>query len=280
MVAAMSAEGPPRHPCERGATASAGGLAYAGDELLRVEEAGLNALQTQRQLFYDGWLLRASPGNARRARSVNAHFGSTLPLDTKIEFCERFYARHRLPTLFRITPFRKPADLETALERHGYVAFDTTLVQLASLARPPDLPCERDIALDAPPIAEFVAQVGAMRGSTAAQAGAHLERLSQTPLPILALVARVDGNVVGAGQIALEDDLAGLYDVITESASQGRGIATAIVNELLLWAWNHGATRAYLQVDSANAPALGVYRKFGFATAYTYHYRARPEEMA
>ena len=31
----------------------------------RLEEIGLNALQTQRQLFYDGWLLRVSP--VRRA---------------------------------------------------------------------------------------------------------------------------------------------------------------------------------------------------------------------
>jgi N-acetylglutamate synthase len=248
-------------------------------DLLRVEEAGLNALQTQRQLFYDGWLLRVSPGKARRARSVNAHFGSTLPIDAKIEFCERFYARHELPTLFRITPFRKPEDLEAALERHGYVAFDPTLVQWSSLARPPDVPCDQRIALAAPPISEFVEEVGALRESTAVQRAAHLERLSQTPLPILALVARVDGRIVGAGQVALEGELAGIYDLITEAACRRRGIATAIVNELLLWAWNHGATRAYLQVDSANAPALGVYRKFGFATAYTYHYRARPEEM-
>ena len=35
----------------------------------RIEEAGLNALQTQRQLFYDGWLLRVSPGKAKRARN-------------------------------------------------------------------------------------------------------------------------------------------------------------------------------------------------------------------
>jgi len=52
----------------------------SGLDLRRVEEASLNALQTQRQYFYDGWVLRVSPGKARRARSVNAHFGSTLPI--------------------------------------------------------------------------------------------------------------------------------------------------------------------------------------------------------
>ncbi len=81
----------------------------------RIEEAGLNALQTQRQLFYDGWLLRLSAGKAKRARSVNAHFGSTLPVDRKIEYCERVYAQHGLAPLFRMTPFDRPAELEAAL---------------------------------------------------------------------------------------------------------------------------------------------------------------------
>ena len=33
-----------------------------GLDLVRIEESGLNVLQTQRQLFFDGWLLRLSPG--------------------------------------------------------------------------------------------------------------------------------------------------------------------------------------------------------------------------
>jgi hypothetical protein len=45
-----------------------------GLNLARVEEIGLNALQTQRQLFYDGWLLRVSPGKAKRARSWLASY--------------------------------------------------------------------------------------------------------------------------------------------------------------------------------------------------------------
>jgi GNAT superfamily N-acetyltransferase len=247
-------------------------------ELYRIEEAGLNALQTQRQLFYDGWLLRVSPGKARRARSVNAHFGSTLPVATKVDFCERLYARHGLPTLFRITPFRRPPDLDQALERLGYVAFDPTLVQVTPLPRPPEVLGHDGMTLAAPPIPDFVAAVGAMRGSTATQQAAHVERLSQTALPVLALVARIDGAVVGAGQVALEGELAGIYDLVTVESAQRQGIATGIVQELLLWSWNRGASQAYLQVDADNAAALAVYRKFGFATAYTYHYRARPGE--
>jgi hypothetical protein len=38
------------------------------------------------------------------------------------------------------------------------------------------------------------------------------------------------------------------------------------------------AAPAFLQLDDDNATALAVYRKFGFATAYTCHYRARMGE--
>jgi N-acetylglutamate synthase len=250
----------------------------AGVELIRVEEAGLNALQTQRQLFYDGWLLRVSPGKARRARSVNAHFGSSLPIADKIKYCETLYAARGLPLLFRITPFVQPPDLESALLDHGYVAFDTTLVQLMPLAKPPEFAVAADVELIAPPAAEFVEAVGILRDSPAAQRAAHLERLSQTPLTTRAILARIDGVPVACGQVALENGLAGIYDMVTATNHQGRGLAATIVNELLLWAWENGAAHAYLQVDAGNAPALAVYRKFGFATAYTYHYCARPEE--
>jgi len=101
---------------------------------LRIEEAALNALQTQRQLFLDGWLVRLSPGAAKRARSVNPHFGSSMPIDAKVDRCEAIYAAHRLPVLFRITPFCKPPELDEVLARRGYVAFDATLVQVARLA--------------------------------------------------------------------------------------------------------------------------------------------------
>jgi RimJ/RimL family protein N-acetyltransferase len=66
--------------------------------------------------------------------------------------------------------------------------------------------------------------------------------------------------------------------VITADDARGKGYATLACASLLSWAWQHGANVAYLQVQANNAPAIATYRKFGFATAYTYHYRGRRGE--
>ena len=241
----------------------------------RIEEAGLNALQTQRQLFYDGWLLRLSPGSAKRGRSVNPHFGSTLPLADKIAYCERVYAAHDLPVLFRLTPFEQPARLDLALDAEGYLAFDRTLVQRAPLERAPQVDAA-DVDITAPSVARFVADVATLRGSTARESAAHLERLRETPLATFRVTAQLDGRVVGTAQAALDDRLVGIFDVHTAAAARGRGVATHMVARLLAWGWDHAASHAYLQVTADNAPALAVYRKFGFSTLYEYHYRGRP----
>src|SRR5207248_2858380 len=148
-------------------------------DLRRVEEAGLNGLQTQRQLFYDGWLLRVSPGKAKRARSVNAHFGSSLPLAKKIAYCERVYERRGLPILFRITPFVAPSCLDTILDEHGYVAFDDTLVQVAHLDRPPEYEAA-GIEVRALSPRAFIDAVAELQRLTAEQGAAQLERLAQS----------------------------------------------------------------------------------------------------
>lgn len=247
-------------------------------DLRRVEEVGLNALQTQRQLFYDGWLLRVSPGKARRARSVNAHFGSTLPLADKIRYCERVYEERHLPVLFRITPFVHPAALPEALAARGYEAFDTTLVQVARLERPPDLPPWTGFDVVTPESGTFADAVALLQDATPDQRDAYLERLVASPQATRALLAHIDGRPVGVGTAMLEDGLAGIFSMATAPDVRRRGIASAIVAQLLTWAWEHGAEHAYLQADGDNQRALSVYRKFGFATAYTYHYCGRPGE--
>lgn len=250
-----------------------------GDALARrIEESGLNNLHTRRQLLYDGWLLFLLAGKAKRARSVNAHFGSTLPLAQKIAHCERLYARHGLPALFRITPFTQPGDLKTELAARGYVEFDPTLVQVATLESPPVHHGAAQVELGSPLIEGFVEAVGQMRGSPATQRAAHLERLAQSPLDVHVVVARRDGVPVGAGLLAIDSGLAGVFDVVTAAPLHGQGIGTAVVSALLARAWERGVRQVFMQVTADNAPAVALYRKFGFATLYSYHYRARPDE--
>ena len=252
----------------------------AGIDAARVEEAGLNALQTQRHLFYDGWLLRLSPGKAKRARSVNAHFGSTLPLAVKIAHCEALYARHALPALFRITPFDRPADLEATLAARGYEAFEQTLVMATPLAAAPAVaPPAPGITVADVEASAFVDIVGDLRGTPAPQREAHRERLLNSLLANRMLVVRAGGDIACAGQIVIDGELAGIYDVATAEAARGRGYATLACAALLSWASREGARAAYLQVSANNAAAIAIYRKFGFATRYTYHYRGRPGEQ-
>jgi GNAT superfamily N-acetyltransferase len=251
----------------------------AAAELVRVEEAGLNALQTQRQLFYDGWLLRLSPGKAKRARSVNPHFGSSLPLAAKIAYCENVYAHHALPTLFRMTPMSRPGNLDHVLADRGYEAFGETLVQTLALDRPPELPDRAgDVVVEAPETDAFVDAVDKLRSSTPEQRDAHRERLVNSPLAKRCALVRAGDRVVCTAQVAIDGSLVGIFDVITAPDARSKGYATLACAWLLSWAWEHGANVAYLQVQADNAPAIAAYRKFGFATAYTYHYRGRPGE--
>ena len=243
----------------------------------RIEEAGLNALQTQRQLFYDGWVLKLSAGKAKRARSVNAFFGSTLPLPRKIEHCEKIYAQHGLAPLFRMTPFNCPADLEDALAARGYVAFETTLVQAMKMDEAPAIPAAADdVEIAALGAAAFVEAAGELRGSTVGQREAHRERLENSPLDKRCVAVSASGRVVCTAQVAVEGGLVGVYDVVTAEDARGKGYATLACASLLSWAWQHGANVAYLQVTADNAPAISIYRKFGFATIYSYHYRGPP----
>jgi hypothetical protein len=203
-------------------------------DLIRIEESGLNVLQTQRQLFYDGWLLRLSPGVAKRGRSVNPHFGSSLPLERKIAYCETVYARQALPVLFRMTPWSRPAELDAALGARGYEAFGETLVQAVALDRPPALPDHADtVVVETPDALAFVEAVGELRKSTPLQREAHRERLANSTLGKRHAVVRAEGEVVCTAQIAVEDDLAGVFDVVTALHARRRGYATLACASLL-----------------------------------------------
>ncbi|HNK16945.1 MAG TPA: hypothetical protein PLG92_01095, partial [Piscinibacter sp.] len=81
--------------------------------LSRVEDAGLNASAPPQQRWVDGWLLRFSPGKAKRSRCVNAVAPGRMPVAHKLALCEPVFAQAGLPLIVRITPFSEPAGLDS-----------------------------------------------------------------------------------------------------------------------------------------------------------------------
>lgn len=238
----------------------------------RLEELTLNSSAPPAQLLYDGWLLRLAPGKAKRARSVNAVYASRLPLEDKVAHCERTYAAARLPLLFRITPFSEPAGLDAALASRGFVRFDETLV-LATALGPDALegPSLKAMALE-----PWVEHVARLRGSPAMHLEGHRSRLECMPLAMHPVALEEGGRVVATGLAIVEDDAAGLFDVVTDPAVRRRGHGRQVVAALLRAARELGARHAYLQVDGRNDAALALYARWGFRERYRYWYRAPP----
>jgi GNAT superfamily N-acetyltransferase len=249
-------------------------------ELARIEDAGLNASAPPQQRILDGWLLRFSPGKAKRARCINALAAGRMPLDEKLATCAAAYARAGLPMIVRVTPLSEPPRLDDTLAELGLRRFDDTRVMvLPSLVDvSPDWPDR--MSLLAVSSLEYAQAIGALRGSPAVQREAHAERLRLAPVPYRGFLVQRDGHTLACGQYVVESELVGLYDVFTAPAVRGQGLARVVCQELLSRAWREGARRAYLQVEGDNHAARAVYARLGFADAYSYHYRTRdPEAM-
>jgi ribosomal protein S18 acetylase RimI-like enzyme len=270
-----------------GFTALAGnaGLNPAFDPLLlqRVEDAGLNASAPPQQLWLDGWLVRFSPGKAKRARCINAVAAGVRPVAHKLREAEALLGAAQLPMVLRITPFTQPAGLDAELAARGYGAIDDTRVMVAPTLDARDAPAlPKGLSFEPLGHTALAAAVGALRGSPLAQRQAHAERLASSPVPFTALAIRraADGAIVACGQSAREADLVGLYDVFVEPSLRGRGLARTLCARLLADARAAGAASAYLQVESDNTSARAVYARLGFADGYGYHYRVRPGDAA
>lgn len=248
--------------------------------LSRIEDASLNASAPPQQRWMDGWLVRLSPGKAKRARCINAVAAGRMPLAQKLGLCAAAYREAGLPMVVRITRFTQPAGLDGQLAAMGLTLLDDTrvLVLPALPTAPPPLPAGLHwAALDA---AAYADTVGALRGSAPEQRLAHAQRLVSSPVPYQGFAICRDGTdeVLACGQFAREAELVGLYDVFTRDSARGQGLASLLCRHLLALAAAEGGSVGYLQVEHDNLTARRIYERLGFAEAYRYHYRQLPAD--
>ena len=244
----------------------------------RLEEVLLNATAPPEQLFYDGWLLRLSREHIKRASSVNPMFASSLPVAEKVEACERIYRERGLAPIFRITSASAAPGLDAELEERGYRVFEQSLVQAAPLdSAVAPIAAPEGMRFEAMEMEPWVAMVGGLRSWPPHDVEAHTRRMAASVLESHCLSLVAGETIASCGLVTVEGEYAGLFDIYTPPEFRGQGLATALCRRLLEIGREYGASVGWLSVLASNEPALRVYRRLGFETAYEYWYRVPPD---
>jgi GNAT superfamily N-acetyltransferase len=238
----------------------------AGDPSVReLEEHALDAWPALATVRYGGWVFRFAGGYTKRANSASA-LAPDLPFAAVHHEALRHYAGRGLPPVFRISPLAGP-EPDRFLDALGYRSLRHTVVLTAPV---PEFPADPDVRVAAAPDGVWLEVHDPGRP---ADRDLHARILAATDLPAAYATLFEDGRPVAFGRAVAGRGLAGLFSILTLPPSRGRGAGRRVVETLLAWARGRGAGTAYLQVEADNAPALALYRRFGFTEAYGYRYR-------
>lgn len=112
------------------------------DSALLIEQLAANAWPAATVQLVDGWLLRYTPGVARRRSnsalpSPGATCASPAQRAQVLDLTERFYARRRQPTAVQVSPAELHDQLDGELAARGYRRQAPTLVLIAPIHRVP-----------------------------------------------------------------------------------------------------------------------------------------------
>ncbi len=243
----------------------------SAEAMQRVAQAGWPPFETD---SLGEWELRASGGLSGRANSVRVVGDPGVPLDRALAQVSAWYAARGLPPILQLP---EPSLWDAALEHLGWApARRTTLRTVATadlLAACGPLPGGVQAELSVEPTEEVLRFVEPTLEPVglARILGAPAERVFVT-------VRDADGGLLAAGRASGAASPAGRWAGITSVAvaehARRRGLGTAVMGELARWASAQGVPSTYLQVMAANAPAIALYDRLGFALHHTYCYRS------
>lgn len=240
----------------------------------RLEAVGFRAWPAA-SVHYDGsWAIRLTAGHpSKRLNSVNPlDPADHRDIEQRIARAAKRFSSYGRPLVFRLSPLA-PLQLNAYFDAHGWRRFDETQVMIADL-RELDL----DSGLDQIPLQDTGRYVDAsitIRGEDAERKPGLTEVIEAIRPPSGMFVIEDEQGPVAAALCVHDNDLAGLFDIAVRPDQQGKGYARSIVRAALRWAASQGARRAWLQVTTANKPAVNLYTRLGFEPAYIYTYRQK-----
>jgi ribosomal protein S18 acetylase RimI-like enzyme len=255
-------------------------LLVSPTELIRrIEETSMSALPALKTIYYDGWVLRFANGYTRRSNSINPLYSSTLPIEDKIDYCERTYDSLKQNIAFKLTDAAIPGDLETQLIARGYEhgpasPVSIQLCELTDLKSNPGVTVVRSETLSKAWQTEFFR----MNGVSEDHYHTMRAMLNAIVPRTCCFSIETEDSTVACGFAVQDGQYVGLFDIVTDPNHRRRGLGQAITLDMMKWGKDQGASTAYLQVVADNKPAIELYKKIGFEEAYKYWYRVREHE--
>jgi L-amino acid N-acyltransferase YncA len=121
-------------------------------------------------------------------------------------------------------------------------------------------------AADAPAMARLLAAVAAERDRIGTEPPVDLEERAEqfARTADASAVADADGRIVGTVHVEAGRFGAGELGILVDAAWRGRGVGSGLMCTAIEWARARGLHKLCLEVFPANAPAIALYRKYGF----------------
>lgn len=244
-----------------------------------IEELSLNAWPAFQTYVYDGWLLRFADGFTKRSNSINPIYKANTPysleqIEDKIKTCESMYSNSGLNTVFKITPFINPSNLDNLLNQSGYHMLDLTSVQVTNLSEIEE-PRSSQVEIRTEMNNEWLDTISRFNNLSDAQAEITRKLWSNSFLRRGFFTLYSDTIPVACGAGVIEQDYVGLYDIVTDPSYRNQGYGRELLLHILKWAKGEGATHSYLQVVKDNLHAMRLYGSIGYEEIYTYWYRQK-----
>ncbi len=245
--------------------------------LQRLEEISLNASPFIQQIIYDGWLLRFSEGQSKRANGVSVIAPSSLPLESKIKECEAWYAAKNLPAVFRVTSMTKDKALDATLVQLGYEISEHVDTLWMPLTAPSPVNNQAQANVLVLPFDEWSQELYSIRAESNTQRDIHMRRIQPVAgnVTCYALFPEGSENAAVCAQTIREAQYSGIFNVFTKQSHRGSGLARSLMHSVLDIERQAGVQTAYLQVTQQNTAARRLYDALGFSFAYEYWYRVK-----
>lgn len=97
----------------------------------------------------------------------------------------------------------------------------------------------------------------------------------------LFLVAKEENEVIGYIGMSIVIDEGYIFNVAVRENHRNKGVATALINELVTYGKKNNFSFITLEVRESNLPAISLYSKFGFIKAgERNNYYSNPKENA